>query len=187
MLDGRAEGVAAALFKPQVVDFAPKIGESRGLMLDSIISILKAISLEPIDAVMIVVGIVLIFAFQELLRRFVFNPLLTHVETRESLTTGAVHTAAQMRQKTAALKARFDEGIFAARVEGNAKRAAIISAAKQEASDIIRAAEQEAAKRVQDGRQAIASQVSQARVGAEAAANDLAKALVSQVDSHLAN
>jgi F-type H+-transporting ATPase subunit b len=156
-------------------------------MLDSILSALKAISLEPIDAVMIPVGVVLIFAFQELLRHFVFKPVLAHIEERESLTTGAVHTAAQMRQKSAALKARYEEGIFAARVEGNSKRAAILNSAKSEASEIVKAAEQDAAKRVQVGREEIANQVAKAKVGAEAAAADLAKALASRVDSQLAN
>ena len=155
-------------------------------MIDSIIGILKAISLTPIDGIMIVVGTVLIFTFQTLLKNFVFNPLLVHVEQREALTAGALHTADQMRQKTEALKSRFDEAIFTARVEGNTKRAAIIDAAKESATKVIREAEEEAAREVQIGREKIAKQITSASAGAADIAKDLANRLASQVDSHLA-
>jgi F0F1-type ATP synthase membrane subunit b/b' len=155
-------------------------------MSETIVNILQTVSLTPTDGVMIVVGTVLIFVLHRLLAVSVFAPLLEHVEQREALTTGALHTASQMRQKAEALKARFDDAIFRARVEGNSKRAEIVSAAKDEASKIIRNAESEAAQEVQAGRDAIARQVAQANASAENAIQDLAKQLAGRVDEQLA-
>jgi len=154
-------------------------------MVDTIINILAAVSLTPTDGVMIVVCTGLMFLLYKVLENKVFMPLLEHVEQRESLTTGAAFTATQMRQKTAALKARFDESIFKARVEGSAKRAEIVAAAKEKAAAIIREAENQAAAELAAGRQEIAKQISSAQTGAEGAAQDLAKTLASQVDSQL--
>jgi len=155
-------------------------------MIDSIISILAAVSLTPIDGIMIVVCLGLLFMLYKTLEIKVFAPLLEHVEQRESLTTGAVFSASQMRQKSAALKARFDEALFKARVEGNTKRAEIIASAKDRASAIIRQAESEAASELAAGRREIAKQVASAQIGAEGEAQELAKRLASQVDARLA-
>lgn len=154
-------------------------------MIDSIVSILKAVSLSPLDGVMIVVCSGLLFVLYKLLEAKVFMPILEHVEQRESLTIGAIHTASQMRQKSAALKARFDEAIFKARVAGNTQRAEIVSAAKEKASAIIRAAENDAAQVLSAGRQEIAHQLASARVSAEKEAQELAQTLAVQVDSQL--
>jgi F0F1-type ATP synthase membrane subunit b/b' len=129
---------------------------------------------------MIVVCTGLMFLLYKILESKVFKPLLEHVEQRESLTTGAAFTATQMRQKTAALKARFDESIFKARVEGSARRAA-----KEKAAAIVGEAENQAAAELSAGRQQIATQISSAKSGAEGAAQDLAKTLASQVYSQL--
>ena len=156
-------------------------------MSETIVNILKTVSLTPIDGVMIVVGTVLIFLLHRFLAASVFAPLIEHVEQREALTTGALHTASQMRQKATALKARFDEAIFRARIEGNSKRAEIVSKAKDEASRIIRLAESEAAHEVKVGREAIAQQIAQANTSAEATVQDLAKQLAGRVDSQLSS
>lgn len=155
------------------------------VMSETIVNILKTVSLTPTDGVMIVVGTVLIFVLHRFLASSVFSPILEHVEQREALTTGALHTASQMRQKTEGLRARFDESIFRARVEGNTKRAEIVNAAKDQASKIIRDAESEAAKEVQAGRDAIARQIASANAGAESVVQDLAQQLAARVDAQL--
>jgi F0F1-type ATP synthase membrane subunit b/b' len=116
----------------------------------------------------------------------VFAPLLEHVEQRESLTSGAVFTASQMRQKSSALKARFDESIFRARVAGNTKRSEIVAAAKEKASSIIRSAENDAAAELKAGRQEISRQITSAQAGVEGEARELANRLAGQVDAQLA-
>jgi F0F1-type ATP synthase membrane subunit b/b' len=155
-------------------------------MLQKVKDILEAISLSPLDGVMILVCTLLIAILYKLLAVKVFNPLLEHVERRESLTSGAVHTAAQMRQKTVALRSRFDEAIFKARVEGNAKRAEIVAAAKKSAHEIIRAAEEDASNELIAGRQEIARKIAAANSGADTEVQNIATQLVTQVDSHLA-
>jgi F0F1-type ATP synthase membrane subunit b/b' len=155
-------------------------------MLDSIVGLLKVVDLTPLDGVMALVGTVLIFLLHRVLANSVFSPLLEHVEQRESLTSGALLAASQMRQKTEALKARFDEAMFKARVEGNQKAAEIVSAAKDQAAKIIRDAENDAAREIQAGREAIAKQISQANQAAEKEAQDLAGRLAAQVDTQLA-
>lgn len=154
-------------------------------MIDAIVNTLAVVSLTPTDGVMIVVCTVLMFALYKALEVNVFAPLLEHVEQRESLTTGAVFTANQMRQKSAALKARFDESIFKARVAGNSKRSEIVAGAKDKAAGIIRNAENDAAIELKAGRQEIATQVAKAQTGAEVEACELANRLAREVDAHL--
>lgn len=154
-------------------------------MIDSIIGILAAVSLTPLDGIMIVVGTALIFSLYKALESKVFAPLLEHVEQRESLTSGAVFTASQMRQKSLALKARFDEAVFRARVAGNSKKSEAIASAKDRAANIIRQAENDAANALSAGRQEIAKQIATARNVAEVQARELANTLTSQVDSQL--
>jgi F0F1-type ATP synthase membrane subunit b/b' len=134
---------------------------------------------------MIVVCTGLFFLLYKVLEVKVFAPLLEHVEQRESLTTGAVFTASQMRQKSAALKARFDDAVFKARVAGNTKRSEIVAAAKERASGIVRDAENAAASELGAGRQEIASQIARAQIGSESEAQELATRLASQVDTQL--
>jgi F0F1-type ATP synthase membrane subunit b/b' len=155
-------------------------------MIDSIVNILAVVSLSPLDGIMIVVCTVLMFVLYKALEVKVFTPLLEHVEQRESLTSGAVFTAGQMRQKSAALKARFDEAIFKARVAGNTKRSEIVAAAKDKAVGIIRNAENEAAAELKAGRQEISRQIASAQTGVETEARDLANRLAGQVDAQLA-
>lgn len=170
------------------VDLISQIGDSCALsMIDSIVNILEAVSLTPTDGVMIFVCTGLMFLLYKTLEAKVFAPLLEHVEQRESLTSGAVFTAMQMRQKTAALKARFDESIFKARVEGGARRAEIVSAAKEKAQAIVREAEAQAASELSAGRQEIAKQVAGAQTKADGEAQELAKTLANQVDSQLSH
>jgi F0F1-type ATP synthase membrane subunit b/b' len=156
-------------------------------MVESLKSILAAVSLSTTDAVMIVVGTVLIFLLHRVLANSVFAPILEHVEKRESVTTGALFTALQMRQKTDALKARFDEEIFRARVEGNRRASEIVAGAKDQASKILSEAENDAARELQAGRDAIAQQMAKATAAAEVEAKDLATRLSAQVDSQLAS
>ena len=156
-------------------------------MLETVKNALAVVSLTPTDGVMIVVGTVLIFMLHRAMATKVFAPLLEHVEQRESSTTGALHAASQMRQKTEALRTRFDEAIFRARVEGNSKKLEIVNAAKDQAAKIIRDAETEVARDLQAGREALAKQVAQANTAAEVEAHELAKQLASQVDSQLAS
>jgi len=155
-------------------------------MIDSIVNILAVVSLTPTDGIMIVVCTVLMFVLYKALEVKVFAPLLEHVEQRESLTSGAVFTASQMRQKSAALKARFDESIFKARVAGNTKRSEIVAAAKDKASRIIRNAENDAAAELKAGRQDISRQIASAQTGVEGEARELANRLAGQVDAQLA-
>jgi F0F1-type ATP synthase membrane subunit b/b' len=155
-------------------------------MSDTLTNALATISLTPTDGVMILVCTVLIFVLYRYMATAVFAPLLEHVEERESVTAGALHAASQMRQKTEALKARFDDGIFQARVAGNTKRLEIVNAAKDQASQVIREAEQQAAKEISAGREAIARQLSEASANSETAARELAQQMAARVDSQLA-
>jgi len=148
-------------------------------------NVLAAISLTETDGLMILVGSGLIFTLYKSLQVLVFEPLLEHVEQRESVTEGAMFTAEQMRQKALALRGRYDEAMFQARVEANKTRAQIISEAKNEASKIIAAAEGDAAAELKAGRSAIADQLSRAKQSAEQEATALASTLASQVDSQL--
>ena len=154
-------------------------------MIEAIKNALAVVSLTPTDGIMIVFGTVVIFMLHSFMANRVFAPLLEHVEQRESLTSGALLAASQMRQKTQALQQRFEEAIFKARVEGNTKKSETVAAAKEQASRIIRDAESEAAKEVIAGREAIAKQLAQANTLAEAQAKDLADQIASRVDSQL--
>lgn len=154
-------------------------------MLETITTILNAISLTPLDAVMIVVGTALIFVLYKSLEIAVFTPLLEHIEQREGVTSGALFTAGQMRQKAQALRARYDQGMFEARVGANRKRAEIVQDGKARAASIVAQAEQEANATVQAGRSAIAEQLKSAQTQADAQAQDLASKLASQVDNQL--
>jgi F0F1-type ATP synthase membrane subunit b/b' len=148
-------------------------------------NVLAAISLSETDALMILVGTGLIFTLYKSLQILVFQPLLEHVEHRETVTEGALFTAEQMRQKALALRSRYDEAMFQARVEANRTRTDIIAEAKSQASQIISAAEAEAAADLKAGRAAIADQLSHAKQSAEREATVLAATLASQVDSQL--
>jgi F0F1-type ATP synthase membrane subunit b/b' len=148
-------------------------------------NVLAAVSLTETDALMILVGTGLIFTLYKSLQNLVFQPLLEHVEHRETVTEGALFTAQQMREKAHALRARYDEAMFQARVEGNRTRADIVAEAKAQASQIVSAAEADAAAELKAGRAAIADQVSKAKQGAEKEATALAATLASQVDAQL--
>lgn len=154
-------------------------------MTDTLVTILATVSLTPIDGIMIVVCLGLLLLLYKMLEIKVFTPILEHIEQRESLTTGAVFSASQMRQKSAALKARFDEAIFKARVEGNTKRAEIVTAAKARATEIVRQAETDAARELGAGRKEITKQTAAAQAKAEGEAQELANRIASQVDAQL--
>jgi F0F1-type ATP synthase membrane subunit b/b' len=148
-------------------------------------NVLAAVSLTETDGLMILVGTGLIFTLYKSLQNLVFEPLLEHVEQRESVTEGALFTAQQMREKALALRSRYDEAMFQARVEGNRTRVDIIAEAKTQAAQIVSAAEAEAAAELKAGRVAIADQLSKAKQGAEKEATVLAATLASQVDAQL--
>jgi F0F1-type ATP synthase membrane subunit b/b' len=147
--------------------------------------ILQLFSLTTTDAKMIVVGTVFIFALYFALRSALFKPLLRHVEEREGVTAGALHTAGQMRQKAHALRERYDEGMLQARIAANKERAEVVLKAKQAASQVVAKAEEAAASELQLGRKAIAAAVEQANLQAEAEAAALAQTLTAKVDAQL--
>jgi F0F1-type ATP synthase membrane subunit b/b' len=148
-------------------------------------SILGAVALTPQDGKMIVIGTLLIFGLYFTLRRKLFAPMLEHIEQREGVTVGALHTAEQMRQKAEALRTRYDEALFQARVEANRERGEIVSEAQSEAQAIIDRAEVDAAQELQVGRAAIERQISEAQAKADAEVQSLAETLVSRVDAQL--
>jgi F0F1-type ATP synthase membrane subunit b/b' len=154
-------------------------------MQEKIENILAVLNLTPIDGVMIVIGTVLIFALYKTLETQVFRPLLEHVEQRESVTAGALFTADQMRQKASALRTRYDDAMFQARVEANKTRSDVVRDAKTKASQIVAKAEAEAAESIKAGRIAITEQLKRAQSSAETEAKELASRLASQVDSQL--
>jgi F0F1-type ATP synthase membrane subunit b/b' len=152
---------------------------------NSIEAILAAVSLTPEDGKMIVFGTALIFTLYFTLRRTLFAPMLEHIEEREGVTVGALHAADQMRQKSEALRARYDDALFQARVEANRERGEILSKARSEAQAVIDQAEVEAARELQVGRAEIERQMTQAQARAEAEVEALAETLVTRVDSQL--
>lgn len=154
-------------------------------MEQTITNVLAAISLTPLDAKMIVVGTVFIFGLYRALEKGLFRPLLTHVEQRESVTEGALFTAGQMKQKSQALRARYDENLLQARIQASREKADIVTNAKQEAAGILAAAEAQAAAELAAGRAAIERQVSDAKQRAESDAQELATILSARVDSQL--
>lgn len=147
--------------------------------------ILQLFSLTNTDAKMIVVGTVFIFALYFALRSALFKPLLRHVEEREGVTAGALHTAGQMRQKAQALRERYDEGMLQARIAANRERSEVVLKAKQTASQTVAKAEEAAASELQLGRKAIAAAIEQANRQAEAEAAALAETLTAKVDAQL--
>jgi len=103
--------------------------------------ILDLFKLTNEDAQMIVVGTVFIYALYFALRSALFKPLLRHVEEREGVTAGAIHTAGQMRQKAQALRERYDEGMLQARIAANKERSEVVAKAKVAASAVVTEAE----------------------------------------------
>ena len=154
-------------------------------MEQTITDVLAAISITPLDAKMIVVGTVFIFGLYRALAKGLFRPLLVHVEQRESVTEGALFTAGQMKQKSQALRARYDENLFETRVEANREKAEAVANAKKEAAGVIAAAEAQAASELAAGRAAIERQVNDAKQRAESDAQELAAILSAKVDSQL--
>lgn len=147
--------------------------------------ILDLFSLTNEDGQMIVVGTVFLFALYFALRSALFKPLLRHVEEREAVTAGAVHTATQMRQKAQALRDRYDEGMLQARIAANKERQAVVAKAKTTATSVASDAETKAAQELQAGRQSIDSALQQAYAKADGEAQALADTLTSKVDSQL--
>lgn len=167
-----------------LVDLILKIGELRPM--DQIYTeILKTFSLERLDVPMILVGLALFFCLYKLLEAKVFLPVLEHVERREHATSGAVDTASLMRQKTTALRERFEQKMFEARVEANSRKLEIVNRAKAEASELHKSAEQEVAKVLAAGRAKIASELSDCRRRVESESQALAELLSHKVDSEL--
>jgi F0F1-type ATP synthase membrane subunit b/b' len=148
--------------------------------------ILELFKLTTQDGQMIVVGTVFIYALYFALRSALFKPLLRHVEEREGVTAGAVHTAGQMRQKAQALRERYDEGMLQARIAANKARNEVVADAKTAAGKVVAEAEAQAAKELQAGRHSIEGALQQAYQKAEGEATALAEALTSKVDAQLA-
>ncbi len=146
---------------------------------------LQMLHLTNEDGLMILVGVAFIYLLYFTLSKKVFGPLLAHLEHREGVTEGALHSAAQMREKGQALRARYDEGLFQARLEANRQKNEILSAAKKSASETIGAAEAAAAKELQTGRAGIEKQIRDAHGRIEAEAKELAQKLASKVDAQL--
>lgn len=147
---------------------------------------LQMLHLTNEDAVMILVGLAFIYLLYFTLSKKLFGPLLEHLEHREGVTAGALHAADQMRQKGEALRARYDEGLFQARLEANRQKNEILAAAKKSASETIGSAEEAAAQELQAGRTAIEKQIRDAQGRIEAEAKELAQKLASTVDAQLA-
>ncbi|MEY4667892.1 MAG: synthase [Pseudomonadota bacterium] len=147
--------------------------------------ILDLFSLTNEDGQMIVVGTIFLFALYFALRSTLFKPLLRHLEEREAVTAGAVHTASQMRQKAQALRERYDDGMLQARIAANKERQTIVAKAKTTATSIVSDAEAKAAQELQAGRQSIDSALKQAYAKAEGEAEALANTLASKVDAQL--
>ena len=147
--------------------------------------ILDLFDLTPVDLQMIPVGFVFIVALYFALRTALFKPLLRHVEEREGVTAGAIHTAGQMRQKAQALRGRYDEGMLQARIAANKERNEVVAKAKASANSVLSEAESQAAKELQAGRQGIEAALQQAYQRSEGEAKALADTLTSKVDSQL--
>lgn len=147
--------------------------------------ILDLFKLTNQDAQMIVVGTIFIYALYFALRSALFKPLLRHVEEREGVTAGALHTAGQMRQKAQALRERYDEGMLQARIAANKERSELVAKAKVSANGVVAEAEGQAAKELQAGRQGIEAALQSAYQKAEGEAKVLADTLTQKVDSQL--
>jgi F0F1-type ATP synthase membrane subunit b/b' len=147
--------------------------------------ILQIVDLTNQDGLMILVGTAFIYLLYFTLSKKLFSPLLEHLEHREGVTTGALHAAAQMRQKGQALRARYDEGLFQARVEANRQKNEILTTARKAASETIAAAEASAAAELQSGRAAIEKQISDSQSRIDSEARELADKLAAKVDAQL--
>jgi F-type H+-transporting ATPase subunit b len=146
---------------------------------------LEFLQLEPMDVKLIPIGFILVSLLYFALSRAVFKPILAHVEAREDASTGAQEKAEQMQQKAQALKARYEDALFQARVEANRERAEIVARATAEAQAILSKAERDAQLELSRGRATIERDTvaAQARLEVEAAA--VAETLVHQVDTQL--
>jgi F0F1-type ATP synthase membrane subunit b/b' len=154
-------------------------------MEESLSGSLALFSLTALDAKMIGVGTLFIFALYSALSTALFKPLLKHLEEREGVTAGALHTAGQMRQKATALRERYDEGMFQARIAANKERSQMVLEAKKAAADTVSNAEAQAASELQAGRQVIARSIEQAKTSADTQSKALAEALSAKVDAQL--
>ena len=148
-------------------------------------SALSAVSLTLEDGRMIVFGTVLIFVLYRTLARTLFAPFLEHVEYREGVTAGSLFSADQMRQKATALRHRYDEALFQARVEANREKAEIIARATAEGQALIDRAEAQASEELAAGRALIERQVLAAQNRSEEEVRALAETLASRVDAQL--
>jgi F0F1-type ATP synthase membrane subunit b/b' len=90
-----------------------------------------------------------------------------------------------MRQKSQALRARYDENLLQARIEANRQKALLVQAAKDEAASLLAAAEASVARDLQDGRAALERQIAEAKQRSDAEAADVAALLSSKVDAQL--
>ena len=154
-------------------------------MEDSLSGTLALFSLTALDAKMIGVGTLFIFALYSALSSALFKPLLKHLEEREGVTEGALHTAGLMRQKATALRERYDECMLQARIGANKERAQLVVEAKKIAADTVAQAEALAATELQAGRQVIAHSIEKARASSEGQSKALAEALSAKVDAQL--
>lgn len=148
-------------------------------------ALLEFLQLTPQDVQLIPVGLALVALLYWALGKKVFQPILSHIEAREEASVGAHEKAAQMHQKAAALKARYEDALFQARVEANRERAEVVARASAEAQAIVSKAERDAQLELSRGRAGIEQNtvVAQARLEAEAAA--VAETLIHHVDTQL--
>lgn len=147
--------------------------------------LLQLFTLTNRDGQMIVVGTLFVFALYVALKTALFKPMQRHIEAREGVTSGALHTASQMRQKAHALRERYDEAMLQTRIAANKERVEAVSKAKAEASSVVSEAEAKAAKELHAGRQAIERGLEEAHQKAEGEAKALAEILSSKVDAQL--
>lgn len=102
---------------------------------------LKNFDLVPLDLAMIAVGALLFFAFYKLFAGIFVEPMLAVIRAREAATSGAEASAAENRQRAAALNAQYEEQLSNARIAAMQRRFELVGKAKQEAARIIEEAE----------------------------------------------
>jgi len=144
-------------------------------------TLLKFLSLDPRDALMIPVGTVLFFLLWKTLERKLFRPFLALIEAREAATSGAVETAQAKRVEAQEKSASYDRQLTEARISAMRGKLSALSAAKTEAAKIVEQAEGQAQQVLSEGRAAVTRDVQSLRAETLGSVDSLSQMIVERI------
>jgi F-type H+-transporting ATPase subunit b len=113
--------------------------------------------------------------------RLLLQPLLAVILEREARTSGAIDRADGLVGEASAARESIDEGLLAARIEAQSRRAAVLGEAEQEERRILGEARAAANREIEGVRESIAGELTVAR----AALRDDARALAREAATRI--